>query len=104
MKLLYITSIDEWMYPNIIKILKQLLKDDFLISDLRKEKEKILSYLNKADASLIDHVTLNQPSFIKVYKYWLESSTIKVFIDDSDHPFLFDIIKNENLNVYFKKN
>ena len=93
MKLLYITSIDEWMYPNIIKILKQFLKDDFLICDLRKEKEKFLNYLNKADASLIDHVTLNQPSFIKVYKYWLKSSTIKVFIDDSDHPFLFDIIK-----------
>jgi len=102
-KLLYITSIDEWMYPNIIKILKQFLKDDFLICDLSKEKEKFLNYLNKADASLIDHVTLNQSSFIKVYKYWLESSTIKVFIDDSDHPFLFDIIKNENLDVYFKK-
>ncbi|MDT7885845.1 MAG: glycosyltransferase [Thermoproteota archaeon] len=103
MKLLYITSIDEWMYPNITKILKQFLKDDFLICDLRKEKEKFLSYLNKADVSLIDHVTLNQSSFIKLYKYYLESPTIKVFIDDSDHPFLFDIIKNENLNIYFKK-
>jgi len=102
-KILYITSIDEWMYPNIIKILKQFLKDDFLICDLRKEKEKFLSYLNKADASLIDHVTLNQSSFIKVYKYYLESSTIKVFIDDSDHPFLFNIVKNENLDIYFKK-
>jgi hypothetical protein len=53
------------------------------------------------DATLIDHVTLNQPLFIKVYKYWLESSTIKVFIDDSVHPFLFDIVKNENLDIYF---
>jgi hypothetical protein len=102
-KLLYITSIDELAYPNIIKILKQFLKEDFLICDLRKEKEKFLNYLNKADASLIDHVTLNQPSFVKLYKYWLESSTIKVFIDDSDFPFLFNIIKNENLDVYFKK-
>ena len=91
------------MYPNIIKILKQFLKDDFLICDLRKEKDKFLSYINKVDATLIDHVTLNQPSFIKVYKYWLETSTIKVFIDDSDYPFLFNIIKNENLDVYFKK-
>ena len=103
MKLLYITSIDEWMYPNIIKILKHFLKEDFLICDLRKEKDKFLSYINKVDATLIDHVTLNQPSFIKVYKYWLETSTIKVFIDDSDYPFLFNIIKNENLDVYFKK-
>ena len=79
------------------------MKDEFLICDLRKEKDKFLSYLNKADAGLIDHVTLNQSSFIKVYKYWLESSTIKVFIDDSEHPFLFDIIKNENLDSYFKR-
>jgi len=102
-KILYITSIDEWMYPNIIKILKQFLKDDFLIFDLSKDKEKFLSYINKVDATLIDHVTLNQPSFIKVYKFWLESSIIKVFIDDSEHPFLFDIIKNENLDIYFKR-
>jgi len=102
-KFLYITSIDEWMYPNIIKILKQFLKDNFLICDLRKEKEKFLSYLNKVDASLIDHVTINQPLFIKAYKYWLESSTIKAFIDDSDYPFLFDIVKNKNLDIYFKK-
>jgi hypothetical protein len=98
-KLLYITSIEEQMYPNIIKILRHFMKDEFLIWDLGKEKDKFLSYLNKADVSLIDHVTLNQPSFIKVYKYWLETSTIKVFIDDSDFPFLFDIIKNENLDV-----
>jgi hypothetical protein len=58
-KLLYITSIDEWMYPNIIKILKQFLIDDFLICDLRNEKDKFLNYLNKVDATLIDHVTLN---------------------------------------------
>jgi hypothetical protein len=103
MKLLYITAIDEWMYPNIIKILKQFLKDEFLIYDCRKGRDKFLSYLNKADSSLIDHVTLNQPSFIKIYKYWLASSTIKVFIDDSEYPFLFDIVKNERLDIYFKR-
>jgi len=91
------------MYPNIIKILRHFMKDEFLICDLRKEKDKFLSYINKVDASLIDHVTLNQPLFIKVYKYWLESLTIKVFIDDSEHPFLFDIIKNECLDIYFKR-
>jgi hypothetical protein len=32
MRLLYITGIDEWMYPNITKILKHFLKDEFLIS------------------------------------------------------------------------
>jgi hypothetical protein len=95
MKLLYIIAIDEWLYPNIIKILKQFLKEDFLIYDLSKEKEKFLSYLNKVDASLIDHVTLNQHSFINLHKYWLESSTIKVFVDDSEHPFSFDIIKSD---------
>ncbi len=103
MKLLYITAIDEWMYPNIIKILMYFLKDEFLIYDCRKGRDKFLSYLNKADSSLIDHVTLNQPSFIKIYKYWLASSTIKVFIDDSEYPFLFDIVKNERLDIYFKR-
>ena len=64
MKFLYITSINEWTCPNIIKILKQLLKDDFLICDLRNEKDKFLSYLNNVDVSLIYHIILNQPSLI----------------------------------------
>ena len=55
------------------------------------------------DASLIDLVTLNQSLFINLYKYWLETSTINVFVDESDHPFSFDISKNENLDIYFKK-
>jgi len=69
-----------------------------------KERErKFLNYLNKVDSSLIDQVTLNQHSFIRIYKYWLESSTIKVLYDDSEHPFLFDIIRNENLDIHFKR-
>ena len=47
-----------------IKDLPMSFIDEFSICDLRREKDKILTYLNKVDAGLIDHVTLNQPPLI----------------------------------------
>jgi hypothetical protein len=92
MKILYITAIDEWMYPNIIKILMNLLKEDFKVVDIRRNRSIVQKYIKNVDASITDHVTINQPEFVKIKDIWLNSSTIRAFIDDSEFPFLYNII------------